>query len=388
MFMHNAALEGALIELKDAAPAADADPAEAVTKALEAIDAKLADKLGALETKSAERMDRLEARLNRPGATAPKAAEEAPGELERKAFVSYLRAGTDGIGAEEKKALSVGTLTAGGYLAPDQFTTDFVRDLTLFSPIRSIATVKPTSSHTVLVPKRTGITNAKWQGEAVATTGSEPAFGQQEVEVRNLSTHTDVNNQLIEDAVVDVEAEVRLALAEDFGAKEGKAFVSGDGVLEPQGFMTADGITAGLNGHATNLSVDALIKLLYSLAPFYRNRSTWVMNGSTLAIVRSLRDGDNRLLWQPAFSAGQPETILGRPVVEAVDMPDLAANAFPIALGDFASAYWIYDRKLMQVKANPFLLMTTDQTRFHATRRTGAAVVQPAALRKLKMATS
>ncbi|WP_410824334.1 phage major capsid protein [Methylobacterium oryzisoli] len=383
MTFHNTMLEGDLLELKDGE---EADPAEAVTKALEAIDAKLSERLAALETKSADRLDRIETRLNRPGATAPKAEE--PGELERKAFVSFLRAGTRGLGAEEQKALSVGVQTAGGYLAPDQFTTDFVRDLVLFSPIRGIADVRASSSHTVLVPKRTAITNAKWQGEAVATTASEPAFAQQEVEVKNLATHVDINNQLIDDAVVDVEAEVRLALAEDFGMKEGKAFVSGDGVLEPEGFMTAAGVPVVLNGHATNLSADQLIAILYSLAPAYRSASTWLMNGSTLATIRKLKDSQGNFLWQPGLVAGQPETILGRPVVEAVDMPDVAANAFPIALGAFKAAYRIYDRKAMEVKANPFLLMTQDQTRFHAFRRTGAAVVQPAALRKLKMATA
>lgn len=386
MFMHHANLEGSLLELKDAE--GETDTAADITKTLEAIEAKLGERLGAIETKSAERLDRLEARLNRPGATAPKATEEPAGDLERKAFTGYLRGGTRGMEPEEKKALSVGTLSAGGYLAPDQFTTDFVRDLTLWSPIRALADVRNASSHTVLYPKRTAITNARWQGEAQPTTGSEPAFNQGEIEVKNLATHTDINNQLIDDAVVDVEAEVRMALAEDFGAKEAKAFVSGDGVLEPEGFMTAAGVVERLNGHAANLSVEQLIRMLYDLAPFYRNRSTWVMNGSTLATVRTLRDGDGRLLWQPAFVAGQPETILGRPVVEAVDMPDLAANAFPIALGDFKSAYRIYDRKQMEVKANPYLLMTQDQTRFHAFRRTGAAVVQPAALRKLKMATA
>lgn len=386
MTMHVAALEGAPIELKDAE--GETDAAEAVAKALGEIETKLNARFDAIETKSADRLDRLEARLSRPGLAALKAEEAPAGDIERKAFTGYLRAGTRGVEPEEKKSLSVGTMSAGGYLAPDQFTLDFVRDLTLWSPIRALADVRNASSHTVLYPKRTGITNARWQGEAQPTTGSEPAFDQGEIEVKNLATHTDLNNQLIDDAVTDVEAEVRLALAEDFGQKEGAAFVNGDGVLEPQGFMTATGVKVGLNGHATNLSTDALIKLLYSLAPAYRNRSTWVMNGSTLAIVRTLRDGDGRYLWQAAFQAGQPETILGRPVVEAVDMPDLAANTFPIALGDFKSAYRIYDRKQMEVKANPYLLMTQDQTRFHAFRRTGAAVVQPAALRKLKMATS
>lgn len=386
MTMHVAALEGAPIELKDAE--GEIDAAEAVTKALGEIEAKLADKLTAIETKSADRLDRLEARLNRPGLSAPKAEDAPAGEIERKAFTGYLRAGPNGLGAEEKKALSVGVQTAGGYLAPDQFTLDFVRDLTLFSPIRGIADVRNTSSHTVLYPKRTAITNARWQGEAQPTTGSEPAFDQGEIEVKNLATHTDINNQLIDDAVVDIEAEVRLALAEDFGVKEGKAFVSGDGVLEPEGFMTAAGVPVTLNGHAANLSTDQLIVMLYSLAPAYRSAATWVMNGNTLAVIRKLKDSQGNYLWQPGLVAGQPETILGRPVVEAVDMADVGANAFPIALGAFKAAYRIYDRKAMEVKANPFLLMTQDQTRFHAFRRTGAAVVQPAALRKLKMATS
>ncbi len=380
------AVEGAPIELKEAD---DIDPADIVTKALADLSKTVDDRLAAIETKANDttRLDKLEARLNRPGASAPK-AEEAPADIERKAFVSFLRAGTRGLGAEECKALSVGTLSAGGYLAPDQFTTDFVRDLTLFSPIRGIADVRNTSSHTVLVPKRTGITNAVWQGEAVATTGSQPTFGQQEIEVRNLATHVDVNNQLIDDAVVDVEAEVRQALAEDFGAKEGKALVSGNGTTEPEGFMTAAGVQVTLNGSTTALSTDQLIAMLYSLAPAYRSAATWVMNGNTLAAIRKLKDSQGNYLWQPGLVAGQPETILGRPVVEAVDMPDVAANAFPIALGAFKAAYRIYDRKVMEVKANPFLLMTQDQTRFHAYRRTGAAVVQPAALRKLKMATS
>ena len=386
MFMHNGAIEGAPIELKDA----DADPAEIVTKALADLQASVEDRLKAVETKAADtaRLDRIEARLNRPGATAPKADEAPAGEIERKAFVSFLRKGTNELGAEEKKALSVGVQSAGGYLAPDQFTTDFVRDLVLFSPIRAIADVRNTSSHTVLYPKRTAITNAKWQGEAVATTGSEPAFAQGEIEVKNLATHVDINNQLVDDAVVDIEAEVRLALAEDFGMKEAKAFVSGDGVLEPEGFMTAAGIPVTLNGHVANLSPDQLIAILYSLAPAYRSAATWVMNGNTLATIRKLKDSQGNYLWQPGLVAGQPETILGRPVVEAVDMPDVAANAFPIALGAFKAAFRIYDRKAMDVKANPFLLMTQDQTRFHAFRRTGSAVVQPNALRKLKMATA
>jgi HK97 family phage major capsid protein len=111
------------------------------------------------------------------------------------------------------------------------------------------------------------------------------------------------------------------------------------------------------------------------------------MNGTTLATLRKLKDGQGNYLWQPSYQAGQPETILGRPVVEMVDMPDIASDAYPIIFGDF-SAYRIVDRLEMSILTNPYLLATTGMTRIHATRRVGGGVLQAARFRKLKMATS
>src|SRR5690606_34279114 len=119
------------------------------------------------------------------------------------------------------------------------------------------------------------------------------------------------------------------------------------------------------NGHAANVSADALISMLYSLPGIYRNRGTWAMNGTTLATVRKLKDGNGNYLWQPSYQAGQPETLLGRPVIELIDMPDVAANAFPIAFGDFKTGYRIYDRLDLAILSNPFILATEGQHRFH-----------------------
>lgn len=103
--------------------------------------------------------------------------------------------------------------------------------------------------------------------------------------------------------------------------------------------MTASGIAETNDGHAANLSADALITLIYAVPATYRNRGAWVMNGTTLAAVRKLKDGQGNFLWSPSYQAGQPETILGGPVVEALDMPNIAANAFPIICGDFGTGY-------------------------------------------------
>ncbi|WET75406.1 phage major capsid protein [Rhizobium croatiense] len=324
----------------------------------------------------------IKAKLNRP--TAANNNHPAPAnDNEQKAFADYLRSGE-----VDRKALTVANDAPGYVLAPEETSGEFIRNLVEFSPVRGIADVRSTGSHTIILPKRLTVTNAKWKGEAVVSEASEPTFDQMEFSVKEATTHVDVGNWLIEDASHNVEAEIRLALAEDFGAKEGLAFVNGSTSVEPKGFMAEAGITNSLNGHATNLSADALIKLMYSLPGVYRNRGTWAMNGTTLAVIRTLKDGNGNYLWQPSYQAGQPETILGRPVVELLDMPDVAANAFPIIFGDFKAGYRIYDRIELQVRPNPYLLATEGMIRFHARRRVGAGVVRTDVFRKLKMATA
>ncbi len=331
----------------------------------------------------------IKAKLNRPhAANNNKPAAENDNSVV-KAFAHFLRTGFDAAPETIRKALTVGADELTGYvLAPEEVSGEFIRNLVEFSPVRALADVRTANSHTVVMPKRLSVTNAKWKGEAVASEASEPSFGEMEIGIKELTTHVDLSNWLIEDASADVVGEVSLALAEDFGAKEGKAFVGVSDAAAPSGFMNEATVANTLNGHATNLSADQLIKLMYALPGIYRTRGTWVMNGSTLATIRTLKDGNGNYLWQPSYQAGQPETILGRPVVELIDMPDIGANAFPIMFGDFKAGYRIYDRVAFGVKTNPYLLATEGQVRFHARRRVGAGVVRPDAFRKLKMATS
>ncbi|OWU84461.1 capsid protein [Oceanicola sp. 22II-s10i] len=321
------------------------------------------------------RLDRLEAKGNRPQGVHVTMGED----VTRKAFVSFLQG--DGI---DRKTLTIAADAPSYVLAPEETSNEFIRNLVEFSPIRSIADVRTTSSHTILLPKRTGVTNAVWVGETAARTGSEPTFDQSEIAVKELATFVDLSLRMLEDSA-NVEAEVRLALAEDFGAKEATAFVKGSTANEPTGFMTAAGVAETNNGHATVLAADALISLMYAMPATYRNRGAWVMNGTTLAVIRKLKDGQGNYLWQPSYQAGQPETILGRPVVEAVDMPDIASGTTPIIFGDFKAGYRIYDRVALDILPDMLTQRTSGIARFHARRRVGAGVVRTDVFRKLKM---
>ncbi|WP_037317183.1 phage major capsid protein [Ruegeria halocynthiae] len=333
------------------------------------IDTKAFDKVIA-------RLDKLEAKGNRPQITGP--ANPVMGGTEVKAFAAYLSTG-------EKKSLTTASDTANHILAPEDVSGEFIRNLVEYSPIRAIADVRTTAAANIILPKRTGITNAAWVGETDARTGSETTFDQSEIVVKEIATFVDMSLQLAEDSA-NVLSEVNLALAEDFGQKENVSFVSGNTALEPAGFMTNANIAETVATSNSAISPDELIALMYALPATYRNTGTWVMNGQTLAAIRTLKDGHGNYLWQPSYQAGQPETILGRPVVEAVDMPDVAADAEPIIFGDFKRGYRIYDRLSLAVLADPYTQRANGLMRYHARRRVGAGVVRPDAFRKLQMA--
>jgi HK97 family phage major capsid protein/HK97 family phage prohead protease len=357
-----------------------------------ALEKKFDDRLKAVETKGldpkvVDRLDKIEAKLNRPE-TSEKKDEISD---ERKAFSAYLAHGNN-AGPDTLKTLVVSSDPQGGYLAPAEMSGEFIRDLVQFSPIRGLASVRSTSTGSVTYPRRTGITNAKWKGETQTQEESEPTFGQVEIPVREINTYVDISNQLLADSAGVAEAEVRMALADDFGQKEALSFVKGNGPLAPEGLMVAAGVGYKATGNASTLGSDPaglLIDFIYSLPAAYRNRGTWLMNGTTIAAIRKLKDPTTgTYLWQPALVAGQPETLLGRPLVEAVDMDDVGSGKEPIVFGDITTAYRIVDRLALSILVNPYIRATDGITRIHATRRVGAAVVQPAAIRKIRCATS
>ncbi|WP_413430672.1 phage major capsid protein [Brevundimonas phoenicis] len=185
------------------------------------------------------------AALKRPGAQ----TDDEPSE-EAKAFGSYLRQADR---SPEIKTLTVSSDPQGGYLAPAEFGTEFLKDLIELSPLRALASIRSISSSSVTYPTRIGITNATWHGETEERTESEPAFGQKEVHSRQISTWVPISNQLLADSGGTVEAEVRAALADDFAQKEGVAYLLGDGQLQPEGLLVNKDVAVVKTGHASTL---------------------------------------------------------------------------------------------------------------------------------------
>lgn len=371
-------------DMTDENTGAAAENADIETKLAE-LESKAA-KIDDLETKLAaaeKRADDFELKLNRPAILKTK---DERGEIEKKAFANFLRMGREGLDHNEVKALTVSPDTAGGYLAPAEFSREVDKAIVQYSPVRQVARVGQTASGSVIIPRLVGQPTAGWVGETEARPETTSTYGQSEIFVHELAAYVDISQKLIEDAAVNIEAEVASDLALQFGKVEGAAFVNGDGVKKPLGFMSDANVTSINGGDAAALKSDGLISLFYSLASDYRGRGVWFMNSNSISAIRKLKDGQGQYLWQPALTLGEPATILGRPVYEAVDMPDIAANAFPVAFGDFSTAFRIYDRVSISLLRDPFTVATSGLVRFHARRRVGAGVVRAEAIKKLKIA--
>ncbi|GLT01500.1 hypothetical protein GCM10007897_28940 [Sphingobium jiangsuense] len=365
---------------------------EELRSAAEQHRSQLDERLGNEVRTIGDRIAALETRLNRPG-TGQQQQDNGP-DAEIRAFLDYARRGVLPQG-HEQRALDSGTTSGatGGYTVPENFVAELLRNIVQFSPVRSVARVMSIGSASVKLPKRTGTMTAAWVDEGDDSDETSPTFAQVTVPAYEARCFTDISNQLLEDSGLDLSAELAFDAAEEFGRLEGAAFLKGTGTGQPSGILADTAITTGakISGNASTLGsapAELLIDLFYSLKPFYRAGATWGMNGTTLAAVRKLKDTTGQFLWQPSLQAGQPDTLLGRPVLELPDMDDVGAGKFPIILGDFAQGYRIVDRIALSALRDPYSAAVSSQTRFHWRRRVGGTVVKSEAFKAVKIAAS
>jgi len=355
-----------------------------------ALDARLGELSNAIAEHRA-RLDRVEARAARAGIAGAETRNDAA-EIETRSFTGFIRRGREALTADEIRSLRVSDDTAGGYLAPDQFTAELLKNVVQFSPIRSVARVAATASGAVILPRRTGRLTAQWVGETSARPDTEPSYGQARFTVHELSCFVDVSNQMLEDSALDIASELSFDFAEEFGRAEGAAFVNGTGNLQPAGLLNDSSIANTPSGEAAVITGEGFINLYHALAPAYRQNAVWLMNSATLAKVRALVDPTTKLPLMLPTSAGlvaEPNVmLLGRPIIEAPDMPDIGAGAFPVLFGDFNAGFRIFDRVALSVLRDPYSQATNGLTRFHARRRLAAGVAKSEAIRKLKISAS
>jgi HK97 family phage major capsid protein len=299
----------------------------------------------------------------------------------------------------ETKAATVASGPKGGVAVPITIDSVIDRVLAAESPIRSIAQVVDVGSANYRKLITTSGVISGWVSETAGRPETDtPDFAEIAPPMGELYANPAASQAMLDDAMFDVESWLGAEIGREFARAEGVAFVTGNGVSKPRGFLagpnsdvgdatrpfgTLQFVASGAAGSfAASNPQDRLIDLVHALAAPYRQGAAWVMNASTLARIRKMKDGDGAFLWQPALAADQPATLLGYPVVEAAAMPDIAADSLSIAFGNFRAGYLIAQRRETVVLRDPF--SNKPFVHFYATKRVGGAVIDSRAIKLMK----
>lgn len=317
------------------------------------------------------------------------------GDASRSNFVEgYLRRGI----ALEMKSVSGVNPADGGYAVPREIDSAVDALLKSISPIRSIANVVQVGSagYRKLVTQN-GVASGWAAEDAVRPETGTPVFNEVVPPFGDLYAKPSATQAMLDDAQFDVEAWLAGEIATEFAKAEGTAFVNGNGINRPKGFLqapvavTADStrifgtlqyVPTGTLGAFSANPQDKLVELVHTLRAPYRQGAAWVMNSATLAAIRKFKTVDGAFIWQAGLASGQPDTLLGYPVVEAEDMPDIGNNSLAVAFGNFKAGYLIAERTETRILRDPY--SNKPYVQFYATKRLGGCVSNSEAIKLLK----
>ncbi|MEJ1157996.1 phage major capsid protein [Prosthecomicrobium sp. N25] len=373
------------------------------------------ERRGAADVLTVEKLDRIDRALEeqkrltddlalkaaRPRLGDPRDRGEARPSEHKRAFDAYVRGGVEmNLKRLEEKALSVGSGQDGGYLVPAELEREITRRLSDISPIRAIAGNRQVSASVYNKPFSATGPAAGW----VAETGARPETSSPVLQLlafptMELYAMPSATGALLDDAAVDIDRWIAEEVEQVFAEQEGIAFVTGDGINKPKGFLAYAKVanaswswnnlgylTTGVSGAfpATNPS-DKLVDLVYALRAGYRQNATWVMSRRTQAEIRKLKDSQGSYLWQPPASPGAQATLMNFPVAESESMPAIAADSYSIAFGDFRRGYLVVDRVGVRVLRDPY--SAKPYVLFYTTKRVGGGIQDFDAIKLLKFGT-
>ncbi len=343
--------------------------------------------------------------LDRKSARRPALEARAEQALpHQKAFAAYVRRGQE----DELKSLDIETkglnsavAAEGGYLIDPRTAEQIETVLRSGASIRALSRVVQVEagSYDVLVDHEE--IGAGWLDETSAVNEtSAPVIDRIAIQLHELSASPKASQRLLDDTAFDVEAWLGERIADRFLRAESAAFIDGDGVNKPKGFLTKPMVANGSWGWGSigyaatgtsgafdaNEPADAVVDLIYSLGAQYRASAAFVMNSKTAGEIRKIKDGQGRFVWTEGMSARAPALLMGYPVAIVEQMPDIAADSLSVAFGDFGHGYTVAERPDIRILRDPY--SAKPHVMFYATKRVGGDVTDYAAIKVLKFGTS
>jgi HK97 family phage major capsid protein len=257
--------------------------------------------------------------------------------------------------------------------------------------------ISTTSGESIMLPRSTAEGAAQWTGENAALSASDPTFSSITLGAFKLAKILQVSSELIQDTGFDVVGFMAEHAGRNLGIASDTAYVAGTGTNQPSGFIgsatvaltaaTGTGSTTGLPTAGSAIGADVLIELYHSILPQYRPRASFIANDSTIKAIRKLKDTTGQYIWQPALVAGQPDTVLSRPIYADPNMPAISASSKCIAFGAF-DGYAIRDVTPIRFERSDDYAFGTDLVSFRAIFRTDGKQLDANAIKLYQAAAS
>lgn len=354
-------------------------------------------------------LDKLAKKLSRPGGGAEGETLTPEQKEHQDAFLTFMRSPEDESAKAtlqelQKKAVDTTTDAGGGYAVPEVIARVIQRNLLEIQPLRDIVHVVQAGSKDYKELVDLLGLNYGWVGETqVRSETGTPTVGEVAPTFGMLYAYPKASEEALVDMFFDVQGWLVQSIAEGFAAGEENAIVNGDGANKPTGFLngtpvdTDDGarafgalqyVPSGAAGAlVASTDADPFITLIQKLKRGYRNNARFLMNKMTVGEVMKLKDGDGNYLWKMGdIQNGQPDRLMGYAITESEEMPDIAADAFPIAFGDFNAGYLLAD--LVGFRLTRDEITQPGYVKWYARRRLGGQVRKSEAIKLLKLSAS
>ncbi len=308
--------------------------------------------------------------------------ERAIDESERTSAFFRMLAKSPGEQHQLARALNITTDADGGYTIPKAFASSVIEKLNKETLMRKISSVISTSS-TTQIPVEATRPEFKWLAEATAFSEVSATFDKIELNAHKCGGVIKLSTEILEDSSIDIESYIRNKMYVALSDLEESAFLNGTGTNQPKGVCT--GLTASVTtATQTTVKYEEVLDLYYALAKSYRANAVFIVSDSFEKQLRLIKDGNGMPIWQPALSAGAPNTLLGRPIYTSEFMPTVAKDTMPAIFGDF-SYYQIADRGAISLQRLNELYAINGQIGLLIQKRVDAKLTLADAVKALKM---
>ena len=337
------------------------------------------------EIERLQQMEAIDAQMSMPVNT-PITAKPMKGGMEDKpvkagrASDEYKKAMLDALRSNFKRVSNVlqeGVDADGGYLVPEEYDKRLIDVLEEENIMRRLATRITTSGeHKINIAATKPA--AAWIEEGGALTFGDATFDQILMDAHKLHVAIKVTEELLYDNAFHLESYILTQFGKALANAEEDSFLNGDGNGKPLGLFAEAG-----GGHVANIvasiKADDMIDLVYALKRPYRKKAGFIINDKNLAVIRKLKDGNQAYIWQPSYTAGEPDRILGYPVYTSAFAPEDA-----ISFGDY-SYYNIGDRGSRSFAELRELFAGNGMIGYVAKERVDGKLILPEAVQILKI---